>query len=63
MSREKSNWPVNALVLLLIMAAFAVVGQGDYELELERENARLKAATAHCRLAAAMRDAEPEARP
>lgn len=37
------------LLVLLVLAAFGVVGQGDYEHELEVENARLQAQAAHCR--------------
>lgn len=48
------------LVLLIIVLAFAAAGSGDYADALEHENARLKAAAAHCRMATAMRE---EARP
>ncbi len=47
-----------AFVCMVILAAFAMAGQGDYLGELEVENARLKASAAHCRAVSAEAEAE-----
>ena len=46
-------------VIVAIFGLFALAGRGDYQDALEAENARLKAAAAHCRLATAMREVRP----
>ena len=60
MSRNtEHNIPQTLAVLLAIILLFALVGNGDYADELERENARLKAVAAHCRLTTVMREVQP----
>lgn len=56
---EKPHWPTVMMVVIALVIAFAVVGRGDYELELERENAQLRATAAGCRLAAQLREGRP----
>lgn len=45
-------------VCLVLLAAFALVGTGDYLQELEVENAQMKASAAHCRAVSAEAEAE-----
>lgn len=56
--REHLDTPKIVLVSLLLLAAFALVGNGDYAQELETENARLKAGAAHCKALGAELEAD-----
>lgn len=56
MNDQKPRIQDLTLTLIVIALAFAAVGAGDYADEMERENARLKAAAARCQLAQSLRE-------
>jgi hypothetical protein len=57
--KSEHNILQTVAILVAIILIFGLAGSGDYADELAAENARLKAAAAHCRLATAMREVQP----